>query len=357
MSTPVDSTEAADPLEAIDRQIVELLLRRGELLLGPGGVEVPLSGIRQTADRFAASVAKYAPAWPADVRGVIARGVAAASIFANRRTPTVTFLGPEFSYSYLAAVRFFSEAATLVPVQTIATVFQDVAAKRCDYGIVPIENSTDGRVIDTLSTFSEMPLTICGEVLLPINHCLLGRGPLDRIRTVYSKPQALSQCRNYLATHVPGAATREVSSTTAAVKIAAEDPEAAAVASYEAGMHFGLNLLSRGIEDSRNNATRFVVIGTKQPEPSGRDKTSLMFQIPHRSGALADAMQVFARHELNLTWIESFPIRGNPNEYLFFVELEGHRSSPPVAAAIDELAGHTVRLECLGSYPRSTAPA
>lgn len=355
MSAFANVPGTVDSIAEIDRQIVELLRRRGELLLGPDGVEVPLSGIRQTADDFAATTAEVAPAWPADVRGVIARGVAAASIFANRRTPTVSYLGPAFSYSYLAAVRFFSEAATLVPVQTIATVFQDVATKRCDFGIVPIENSTDGRVVDTLSTFSEMPLAICGEVLLPINHCLLGHGPLDRIRTVYSKPQALSQCRNYLATHVPAAATREVSSTTAAVKIAADDPEAAAVASYEAGMHFGLNLLARGIEDSRNNATRFVVIGTRQPEPSGRDKTSLMFQIPHRSGALADAMQVFSQHGLNMTWIESFPIRGNPNEYLFFVELEGHRGTPQVAAAIETLVGHTVRLECLGSYPRSAA--
>jgi chorismate mutase/prephenate dehydratase len=267
----------------------------------------------------------------------------------------IAYLGPEQSYSYLASIKFFGAASGLQSVPSIAAVFEEVARDQAHYGVVPIENSTDGRIVDTLNMFVRMPVGICGEILLPIHHNLLARCERSKITTVYSKPQALSQCRGWLAQHLPGVRWVEVASTTAAAKIASEETGAAAVASREAAIENALDVVARSIEDNPNNATRFVVIGKESPRPSGNDKTSLMFQVPHKPGALADVMVLFKDNGLNLTWIESFPIAESPNEYLFFVELEGHREQPQVAAAIQELERSALRLECLGSYARAAS--
>ena len=268
-------------------------------------------------------------------------------------TPTpVAYLGPMYSYSYLAAANYFSTAASLTPVSTIAAVFEEMVRNQAEYGVVPIENSTDGRIVDTFTMFAKVQVRICGEVLLPIHHCLLGRCARGEIREVYSKPQALSQCRHWLSQHLPEARLIELSSTTAAARLASEKPGVAAVASHEAGIHYGLNVIQKNIEDNPNNSTRFAVLGHLDPMPTGEDKTSLMFQIPHHSGALAKAMQTFSKAKLNMTWIESFPIPGNSKEYLFYVEFEGHKSEKSAATAIAELGKQTLRLDVLGSYPR-----
>lgn len=271
----------------------------------------------------------------------------------SQEPPTpVAYLGPMYSYSYLAASQYFSKAARLSPVATIAAVFEEIVRNQADYGVVPIENSTDGRIVDTFTMFSTVSVSICGEVLLPIHHYLLGRCEREEIREVYSKPQALSQCRRWLSQHLPDARLIEISSTTAAARLAAEKPGVAAVASIEAGMHYGLNVIQKNIEDNPNNLTRFAVIGNRSPDPTGNDKTSIMFQVPHQSGALAKAMQTFSKAKLNLTWIESFPIPGNSNEYIFFIEFEGHRQDKAASAAIAALGKQTLRLDVLGSYPR-----
>lgn len=270
---------------------------------------------------------------------------------ACQRAP-IAYLGPIYSYSYLAAVKFFALGADLVPVTTIAAAFEELVRGQASFGVVPIENSTDGRVVDTLGMFAKFPVEICGEVLLPIHHCLLGRSRRSEVREVHSKPQALSQCREWLSQHLPEAIQVEVTSTTAAAATAAVEPHVAAIASREAGIHHGLLVIDENIEDNRNNVTRFAVIGNRRASPTGRDKTSLMFQLPHQPGALADAMVTFQKANINLTWIESFPLPNCPNEYLFFVELEGHRDSNSVDVAIAELRSQAVRLEVLGSYPK-----
>jgi chorismate mutase/prephenate dehydratase len=272
---------------------------------------------------------------------------------AGLREP-IAFLGPIYSYSYLAAVKHFGLAAELVPVTTIAAVFEELVRGQARYGVVPIENSTDGRVVDTLGMFAKFPIEICGEVLLPIHHCLLGKCVRADIVEVQSKPQALSQCRNWLAQHLPDARLVEVASTTAAAAAAATAPGVAAIASREAGIHQALTVIDENIEDNQQNVTRFAVIGQRLSGSTGRDKTSLMFQLEHRPGALADAMLAFQKANLNLTWIESFPLPNRPNEYLFFVELEGHRCDTTVGAAILQLGQLTSRLEVLGSYPRGS---
>ncbi len=264
----------------------------------------------------------------------------------------VAFLGPIYSYSYLAAVKHFGLAAELVPVTTIAAAFEELVRGQAKFGVVPIENSTDGRIVDTLGMFARSPVQICGEVLLPVHHCLLGRCSRAEVKVVQSKPQALSQCRTWLAEHLPDAQLVEVASTATAAATAAETAGTAAIASREAGLHHGLQVIDENIEDNSQNVTRFAVIGHRPSLPSGRDKTSLMFQLNHQPGALAGAMLAFAHAEVNLTWIESFPLPNCPNEYLFFVELEGHQQQANVASAVSELQTQTRRLELLGSYPR-----
>lgn len=262
----------------------------------------------------------------------------------------VAFLGPAYSYSHLAALHRFGQSVELVPVSTIAAVFEEINRRHADFGLVPIENSTDGRVADTLDMFARMPARICGEVQLRIHHNLLGKCPRGEVEEVYSKPQALSQCRNWLAKHLPGARMVEVTSTTTAAQLAQEKVGAAAIASLQAGVHYGLDVLAADIEDNKANITRFAVIGDETGPRSGNDKCALMFEIPHRAGALADAMNVFKRNRLNLTWIESFPIARPEGGYMFFVALEGHEDDARVRKAIAALEKKAVRLDVLGSY-------
>ena len=265
----------------------------------------------------------------------------------------VAYLGPRYSYSHLAAIERFGDGLDLTPVATIKAVFESIHFSQADYGIVPIENSTDGRIVDTLDMFARLPTRITGEVQLAIHHHLLGKCPRGEVVEVYSKPQALSQCREWLAKNLPSAKQVEMTSTAVAAQIAADKPGAAAIASIEAGSHYGLAAIDSMIEDNKHNVTRFAVIGGQEPHRTGRDKTALMFEIPHKPGSLADAMLVFKRGRLNLTWIESFPMPNSKSEYLFFVELEGHQNDSRVKRALDALRRKTDRLELLGSYPRA----
>ena len=183
------------------------------------------------------------------------------------KTLRVAYLGPTYSYSHLAAIERFGNSAELVPVATIAAVFEELSRKHVDFGLVPIENSTDGRVADTLDMFTRLPVRICGEVQLRIHHYLLGKCARGEIKEVYSKPQALSQCRDWLAKHLPLARPVEMTSTAAAAQLAAEKPGAAAIASLQAGVNYGLNVLAEKIEDNANNITRFAVIGDHEATP------------------------------------------------------------------------------------------
>jgi chorismate mutase/prephenate dehydratase len=265
----------------------------------------------------------------------------------------VAYLGPKYSYSHLAAIERFGDGPDLTPVATIKAVFESIHFNQANFGIVPIENSTDGRIIDTLDMFARLPTRTTGEVQLAIHHYLLGKCPRGEVVEVYSKPQALSQCREWLAKNLPEAKQIELTSTAVAAQIAADKPGAAAIASQEAGQHYGLTVIDAAIEDNKSNVTRFAIIGGEQPSRTGRDKTALMFEIPHKPGSLADVMGIFKRGRLNLTWIESFPMRNSKSEYVFFVEFEGHQSETRIKKSLDALARKTTRLEVLGSYPRS----
>jgi chorismate mutase/prephenate dehydratase len=268
----------------------------------------------------------------------------------------VAYLGPEYSFSHLAAVERFGQAVEMIPVDTIAAVFEAVDRGQVDFGVVPVENSSDGRIADTLEMFLRMPhLVISAEVRLQIHHHLMANCEPQEVRRIYSKPQALSQCRNWLAKNMPHALQKEVSSTATAADLAKHEHGAAAVASRQAAVRFGLRILFSDIEDLPHNETRFAVIGHQKCGKTGADKTTIVFQVPHSSGMLVNALEVFKQSKLNLTWIESFPGRlpppsGKP-EYYFFVDVDGHIEDPKVSKALKALGEHCNEVHVLGSFP------
>lgn len=275
------------------------------------------------------------------------------------RPRKVSYLGPVFSYSYLAATKYFGSFHELIPLNSIAAVFSQVASGESDFGVVPIENSTDGRIADTLTMFSRRSIAIYREIHLPIHHCLIGKGKVKDIREIRSKAQALSQCRNWLdqtfSSKVQRVATN--SSSDAAQDAREMGKHVAAIASREAAIGLDLKVIAPNIEDQTGNLTRFAVIVNPEnpniqlPGKTGKDKTSIMFGIPHKPGALADVINIFKRCKLNLTWIESFPKPGAFSEYIFFAEFQGHCKEVKVRNALASLDKKTEELTFLGSYP------
>src|SRR6516164_4927823 len=267
----------------------------------------------------------------------------------------VAYLGPEYSFSHLAAVERFGQAVEFMRVGSIAAVFEEVNRSHTDFGVVPLENSTDGRVADTLDMFMRLPqLKISAEVRLRIHHNLLANCEQQEIRRVYSKPQALARCRNWLSKNLPHADMKDVSSTAVAAQLAQQEPGAAGVASRQAAVKYGLRILFNDIEDYPHNETRFAVIGHQEAARSGSDKTALMFKVPHAPGSLVNALDVFKSNKLNLTWIESFPAKNGTKEYMFFVDFEGHVEDPKVKRAISTLTSQCEQLTILGSFPIAT---
>jgi chorismate mutase/prephenate dehydratase len=343
-------------IDAIDQKLVKLMNERAGHALEIGKLKTT-SGISAYApareDAILGRVAdlNQGPLAERSVRAVFRELISGSrSLEKNLR---IAYLGPAYSYSHLAAISRFGQSVELVPVGTIAGVFEEITRRQADFGVVPIENSTDGRVADTLDMFTRIPARVCGEVQLRIHHNLLGKCARAEVVEVYSKPQALSQCRNWLARHLPGARLVEVASTVAAAQTAKTRPEIAAIAGAQAGAFYGLDVLAENIEDNAANVTRFFIIGEASAPKTGKDKMSAMFEVPHKPGALADAMNVFKNAKLNLTWIESFPIARPEGGYMFFIELDGHETDAAVGKAMKALEKKTLQLEVLGSYARS----
>jgi chorismate mutase/prephenate dehydratase len=353
-----------DEIDRVDSNLVNLLNRRAEIATKIGqlkhdqGLEV-WSAARE--DEVMAKVlgSSRGPLQPETLR-IIYRELISGSR-ALERTIRVACLGPKYSYSYLAAVAKFGEAVEHIPVGSIAAVFEEVNRRHVEFGLVPLENSTDGRVADTLEMFVKLPnLKIRAEVKLRVHHCLLGRSEWGDIRRVYSKSQALSQCRHWLGKNLPQATKVEVVSTAAAAELASREEFAAAVASRAAANPYRLRILAENIEDQPHNVTRFAVIGERAEDRTGRDKTTLMLRLSNQAGALAKAVAAFEKFGVNMTWIESFPIPGpvvkgddsNPS-YLFFVDVEGHVNDARVRQALDVVRKRCERLDIIGSYPRS----
>lgn len=287
-----------------------------------------------------------------DVVRAIFREIISASRALEARV-TVAYLGPEATFTNAAAREVFGASATLLPAESIAAVFTEVEQRRADFGVVPVENSTEGAVTSTLDLLVESPLRITSEVRLDVEQCLLGRTTdWSTIRRVLSHPQGLAQCRRWLATHLPHATLEAVASTSRAADLAAEDPATAAIASRLAGDRAGLQVLAARIQDEVANATRFFVLGHRDAEsPSGDDKTSVVCTVKDEVGVLAKLLQPLAAAGVSLHKIESRPLRGRPWEYIFFLDLRGHRSDGRVKRALARMAPFTTSMKILGSYP------
>ncbi len=268
---------------------------------------------------------------------------------------TVAYLGPPATYTHLACIEKFGSSIRTVPKESIPEIFEAVERETSAFGVVPIENSTEGVVNRTLDMLIESDVKICGEVLIRVSHDLLSRTREPKgIEKIYSHPQALGQCRRYLDRNFPGVSLVETVSTAKAAQMALEDPASAAIASPLASRLYGLEVMDARIEDYRNNYTRFLVLGRQDPGRTGKDKTSILFSIPDRPGSLYEILKPFSEKAVNLTKIESRPIKDKPWEYIFFVDFEGHTAEEKIAEAVSLLKERVLFLKSLGSYPRST---
>ena len=263
----------------------------------------------------------------------------------------IAYLGPEASFSHLAALKRFGSQVVYVACDSIADVFLEVERDSADFGVVPIENSIEGAVSYTLDMFIDADLMICAQIILDVSHNLLGNCPKNRIKEVYSNPQVFGQCRIWLQENLPGVEKIEVSSTTHAAQIAAKEKYSACIASLLAARVYKLKVIASEIEDSLHNITRFLVIGRSDVSQTGRDKTSIVFSIKDRVGALHDMLVPFKKYGINLTKIESRPSKKKAWDYYFFVDLEGHRDNQRVKKALGELDIKCRFLKVLGSYP------
>ena len=287
-----------------------------------------------------------------DVVHVIFREIISASRALEARL-TVAYLGPEGTFTHAAARQQFGRGAVLVPVDSIAQVFAEVEHLRAEFGVVPVENSTEGAVTPTLDFLVESPLQIAAEILIDVRQCLLGKASaVSEVRRVLSHPQALAQCRRWLARHLPAAELEQVASTGRAAELARADPKAAAIAGRMAAERYDLRVLAANIQDDAANVTRFLVLGLADAlTPAGDDKTSVVCTVKDEVGILAKLLQPLARQGVSLTKIESRPLRGRPWEYVFFLDLRGHRSDARVRRALAGMAPLTTRMKILGSYP------
>lgn len=267
---------------------------------------------------------------------------------------SIAFLGPEGTYSQSAVLKHFGHAVQMHPLSTIDQVFRDVEGDNVAYGVVPVENSTEGVINHTLDLFVTSALKICGEIDVCIHHCLLGQSTDSKtIACVYAHEQSLAQCRIWLGKHLPGAQRIAVSSNAEAARRAAEEANTAAIAGHEAAEIYELKVVAANIEDEANNTTRFLVIGKHAAQVSGNDKTSLILSTRNQAGGLHRLLEPFARNAINLTRIESRPTRQSAWEYLFFMDVEGHAQDPALASALEQLGRDGSLVKILGSYPKA----
>ena len=249
----------------------------------------------------------------------------------------IAYLGPEATFTHQAARNKFGISVDYIPASTISEVFDRVQSRTVDYGVVPIENSTEGAVTHTFDQFATTPLKICAEIYLPISLTLLSNQPREDVKLIFSKQEVFGQCRSWLSTNMPNAQLSPVESTTKAVQLALETPGAAAIASVMTSDMYDIEVLAENIQDIQGNTTRFLVIGQNYGETTGDDKTSIVFGVKHKAGALYDVLGVFKNDSINMTKIESRPSRSKAWEYYFFVDIDGHAKDPEVARALEEL--------------------
>ena len=340
-------------IDRVDATILAALNERARLARAIGTLKV---GQAYRPEREAQVLRRVKERNPGPLSGetvaLVFREIMSACL-ALERPITVAYLGPKGTFSETAAMKHFGVAAEGQPAPSIDEVYRAVQSGAADFGVVPVENSTEGAVGRSLDLMPQSPLKVCGEVLIPIHHHLMANGVTDiaAIRRVYSHSQSLAQCHEWLNNNLPQAERIAVASNAEAARRAAEDRGTAAVAGDAAATHYGLQIHASNIEDEPNNTTRFLVLGGYEPKPSGRDRTSLVLSAKNRAGAVYEMLTPFATRGVSMTKFESRPSRVALWEYLFFVDIEGHRDDPQVAEALAEVARIAGYIKVLGSYP------
>lgn len=351
--------EIRKKIDALDEQLLQLLNERADLVHEVGVVKKAEGSAiyaPEREDQVLRSLVERSRA----IRGrlpeksirAIYREIMSASL-ALEKDLTIAYFGPEATNTHQAAASKFGASVRYVPEVSIADVFDVVARGNADYGVVPIENSTEGAVNHTLDMFMESDVRICAQILLKIENHLIAKIPKEEIRKVYSHPQVFGQCRNWLRHNLPGVDLIEVSATPRAAELAATEPGAAAIAGKMAAEVYGLEILVPSIQDQPNNTTRFLVIAQHPSPPTGTDRTSLMFCVRDEPGALFHALEPFNRLKISMSKIESRPSKRKAWEYFFFCDVDGHASEPRLQEALAELETHCTFMKILGTYPKT----
>jgi chorismate mutase/prephenate dehydratase len=345
-------------IDRIDEQLVELLNARARVVVEIGKHKAACGTPVYAPDREREILARIhslnAGPLPDRALDAVYRELMSGS-FALERCLRIAFLGPPGSFSHVAAREKFGGSVEYRPVKDIRSVFEEVARERADFGLVPVENTIGGGVVDGIDPFFEFDVHVCAEICQPVHQNLMARCSLADVKAVYSKPVVFTQCQRWLAANTLGEKLVGVASTSEAARRAADEPGAAAIANDLAAELYGLTIIADRIEDNPNNQTRFVVIGRLPAGRTGDDKTAIVFTTAHKPGALVDVLAVFRDHGVNLTLIESRPSGTKNWEYRFFIDVQGHASDAPVAQAIEKARSLCLSLTVLGSYPRATA--
>lgn len=341
-------------IDAIDEQLIQLLNKRAELARAIGHLK---SGIMYRPEREAQVIQQiktlnHGPLSNDAVTAIFKEVMSAC--LALEKPLAIAYLGPAGTFSEAASMKHFGRAAHLSACNSLAEVFRDVEADSSDYAVVPVENSTEGVVNITLDLLLQTSLSICSEVQLPIEQCLLRKVPgLKGITKIYSHAQSLAQCRQWLQQNLPDVDQIQVVSNAKACQMAAEDPNTAAIAGITAAKLYDLQIINQYVQDNPNNTTRFLVLGKHTTVPSGQDKTSIIVAVENHPGAIHNLLAPLATHQVNITRLDSRPSRNRLWDYLFFIDLQGHQQEKPVAAVLNEIKQQAAYMKILGSYPQT----
>jgi chorismate mutase/prephenate dehydratase len=347
-------------IDKVDKEIAKLLDKRGKLALN-------IAKAKNDKDFGLGDIVYYVPSREKEVLKNITSSKSVLgeeslkniyteiiSACRNLEAPIrVSFLGHWATFSHQAAIKNFGSCEYFIPAATPLDVLSEVESGRSNFGVVPIENSNEGSVNITLDMLVETEIKICAEISLKIEQCFLVKKPKAKVLRIYSHTHALAQCRNWIIQHYPDAELIPVSSTAEAARKVAKEDFSAAIASEVAAKIYNLYIVEKGIQDSKENFTRFFVIGKISTEPSGKDKTSLVFIVKDKVGALYEALKIFNENNVNLTKIESRPTKRKAWEYIFFVDFKGHIKDPNIVKSIKSLESKSVFVKSLGSYPRA----
>jgi chorismate mutase/prephenate dehydratase len=348
--------EHRNAIDKLDAQIVRLLNERTQHVLGIGASKLKAGEEIYAPHRELAVLERICKSNPGPITNESLRAIyreIMSSALSLEKSMIIAYLGPEATFTHQAAIRKFGSSLGYASQKTIADVFSEVSKNRADYGVVPVENSTEGVVTHTLDMFVDSELKIVAQIILPIQHCLVSNSRRDKLKRLYAHPQSLGQCRGWVQNHLPQIEIIETSSNARSAELAAREKNSAAIAGVLAAERYGLRILESDIQDNSANATRFLVLGRQCSPPTGKDRTSLMLSITHKVGALYSALAVFRKFKLNMTKIESRPSKRKAWEYYFFVDCEGHEDDRQVARAIAELKRQCNFVKVLGSYPNS----